>query len=232
MIAKIIVTGLLLARTAWAAEESWPAALGRMPLGPNPGILNHSNSAPLLLNGFQSNATVKALILLPGATDELYFFRRVHVTLTNEHPTLLDAIVALTNQSPLRATLRNRLLLIHSDEDVLDLMIEVKHARTVEKLKSRKPLAHVAFDDRDWDKLLDVIQRPVGVTLEPWRGTRGSWHFYRHSFAGWNLTPWETLQAAAYAGKTQIIVRRGVARFEVDSRFGALPKLESFPPKR
>ena len=210
-------------------EESWSSALSRMPLGPAVTSLNQTNCAQVLLGGFQSNATVKALIFMPGATDELYFFRRVQVTLTNAQPSLLAAVIALTNQSPLHVTFRPPFLLIHSDEDVLELAVRIQHPRTVEKLQAGKPIPRLLALDRDWNQLLAMIKKPIGTTLWPYRGTRESWHFYRHTFAGWNLTPWETLEAAALAGKTQFTVRRGTVVFEVDPRIGAVPQLEKFP---
>ena len=225
----LILTGLLLARMAAAAEESWPAVLSWMPLGAAGGVLNQTNCAPLMLGGFQSNATVKALIFMPGATDELFFFRRVQASLTNAAPSLLDAVIALTNQSPLRATFQPPFLLIHSDEDVLTLAVAIQHAHTVEKLKAGKPIPHLLTMDRDWNQLLTMIKKPIGATLWPYRGTRESWHFYRHTFAGWNLTPWETLEATALAGKTQFTVQRGRVVFELDPRIGALPRMEKFP---
>jgi hypothetical protein len=229
MMRCLFFAGLLLARVAGAAEASWPAALSRMPLGASVASLNHTNCAQLLLGGFQSNATVKALIFMPGATDELFFFRRVQVTLTNTKPSLFDAVVALTNQSPLRATFLPPFLLIHSEEDVLELAVTIQHPRTVEKLKAGKPIPRLLAVDRDWNQLLAMIKKPIGTTLWPYRGTRDSWHFYRHTFAGWNLTPWETLEAAARAGKTRFTVRRGTVVFEVDPRIGAVPQLEHFP---
>ncbi len=225
----LLIAGFLLARVAGAAAETWPAALSRMPLGASVASLNQTNCAQLLLGGFQSNATVKALIFMPGATDELFYFRRVQVTLTNANPSLLDAVIALTNQSPLRATFQPPFLLIHSEEDVLELAATIQHPRTVEKLKAGKPIPRLLAVDRDWNQLLAMIKKPIGTTLWPYQGTRDSWHFYRHTFAGWNLTPWETLEAAALAGKTQFTVRRGTVVFEVDPRIGAVPQLEKFP---
>jgi len=212
-----------------AAAETWPAVLSQMPLGTGPVQLNQANCAQLLLGGFQSNATVKALIFMPGATDELYFFKRVQAVVTNVSPTLHDAIVALTNQSHLRAVFRPPFLLIHSAEDVLDLDITIKHERTAEKLKTGKPLPHVAVIDRDWSQLLKVIRRRIGPTLIPYEGTSDSWHFYRHTFASWNLSQWETLEASALAGKTKFTVIRNGVIFELDQRTGMLPKLDHFP---
>jgi len=149
--------------------------------------------------------------------------------LTNAEPSLYDAVVALTNQSPLRVVFRAPFLLIHSEEDVLDLDIKVKHERTAAKLKTGKPLPQVVVIDRDWTQLRQLIKHRIGPTLLPYEGMTSSWHFYRHTFAGWNLTPWETLEACALAGKTKFTVIRNGVVFELDSRTGALPKLEHFP---
>jgi hypothetical protein len=183
----------------------------------------------LVLGAFQSNATVKAVIFMPGATDELYFFKRTEVTVTNATPTLCDAIVALTNQSHVRVVFRPPFLLIHSEEDVLNLDITIQHERTAEKLKSGKPIPHIKAFDRDWTQLVKLIKRRIGPTLIPYEGTSDSWHFYRHTFAGWNLSQWETLEACALAGKTKFTVIRNGVVFKLDERSGALPKLEKFP---
>jgi hypothetical protein len=166
---------------------------------------------------------------MPGATDELHFFRRVQASVTNANPSLFDALVALTNQSPLRITFRAPFLLVYSGEDVLDLDIKIQHERTVEKLKAGKPIPQVLVIDRDWSALLGVIKKRVGATLQPYQGTIGSWHFYRHTFVGWNLTPWEILEASALAGKTKFTVIRGGVVFELDQRVGVRPKLDRFP---
>lgn len=225
----LLFAWLLSCQTVAVAEEGWSAALRRMPLGTGPVQLNWTNCAQLVLGAFQSNHTAKALIFMPGATDELYFFHRVKVTVTNDKPSVLDAVVALTNQSPLKVDYRAPFLLIHSAEDVLELDITIKHERTAEKLKTGKPLPHVAVIDRDWTQLVKLIKRRIGPTLIPYEGTSDSWHFYRHTFAGWDLTQWETLEACALAGKTKFTVIRNGVIFELDQRLGTLPQLERFP---
>lgn len=223
-----LVVAVLVCRLGMA-QETWPEALARMPLASGPVRLDRTNCARLLLGGFQSNTTVKALIFMPGATDDLYFFKRARAVVTNAHPTLYDAVVALTNQTHLRAVFRPPLLLLYSEEDVLNLDITIQHQRTADKLKAGKPLPHIESYDRDWTHLLKQIKRGIGPTLLPYEGTAGSWHFYRHTFAGWNLTPWETLEACALAGKTRFTVQRHRVVFELDPRTGSVPKLESFP---
>ena len=56
------------------AGEPWQEALARMPLGAGATELGRTNCVPLMLDAFQSNGVVKALIFMPGATDELLFF--------------------------------------------------------------------------------------------------------------------------------------------------------------
>ena len=226
---RLLLALVLICSSAIAGETDWTKALAAMPLGTNVGVLNHTNCAEVLLNRFQSNAAVKALIFTPGATDELYFFRRVNVTLTNVNPTMLDAIVTLTNQSPLRVTNKGVFLLLYSCEDVLELDIKIQHAKTEEKIRAGKSLPHLLMIDRDWTQFLTVTQKKISPTLWPFPHTRQSWHFYRHTFAGWNLTPWETLEAAAYSGKTKFTVVRGQVNFELDVRVNELPKLDRFP---
>ena len=226
---QLLCIGILVFAFRVAAQDSWPAVLGRMPLGTGAIELNRTNCAQLILGGFQSNATVKALIFMPGATDELYFFHRVQASVTNAEPSLCDALIALTNQTPLRAVFRAPFLLIHSEEDVLDLEIKIKHERTAQKLKSGKPVPHVAVIDRDWTQLRKIIKKRIGPTLLPYEGMTSSWHFYRHTFAGWNLTQWETMEACALAGKTGFTVIRNGVVFELDLRTGTLPTLDHFP---
>src|ERR1051325_10248028 len=67
---------LLCAPPGLDAAENWSEALARMPLGSGPTELNRTNCVALLLGAFASNQTVKALIFMPGATDEFYMFRR------------------------------------------------------------------------------------------------------------------------------------------------------------
>ena len=166
---------------------------------------------------------------MPGATDEFYMFHRAKADLKNESPTLLDAVSALTNQTFIRATFRPPLLLLHTDEDPLELLVAVQHQPTADKLKQTRFVPHALYNDRDWIFLQPILKKTLKVDVRPWRRSYDSWHFYRHSFAGWNLTGWEALQAVAYAGKTTISVRRKEVVFDCDGRFLATPKLEGLP---
>ncbi len=223
-----LALGWLFPAGAGAAED-WSQALARMPLPRGTGVLARTNSVEIMLGAFQSNSVVKAVVFMPGATDEFYMFRRARAVLTNTSPTLLDAVAALTNQTQIRATFRAPLLLLHSDEDPLDTMIRVDHPATAEKLQRARFLPHAHYNDRDWDTLQPQFKKRLKVDVKPWRYSYDSWHFYRHSFAGWNLTGWEALQAAALAGKSRYTVERNRVVFACDKRTRATPKLDAFP---
>jgi hypothetical protein len=190
-----------------------------------------------MLRAFQSNSLVKALIFMPGATDEFYMFHRARAELTNESPTLLDAVAALTNQTLIRATFHSPLLLLHSDEDPLEPLSQIEDAGIAAKLKQMSFPSRVFYNDRDWDFLQPVLKKGLHAEVRPWRFSYDSWHFYRHSFAGWNLTDWEALEAVSMAGKTRFtigrtggfLLRRPQIIFEGDTRVRATPKIESVP---
>ena len=219
------------------AAESWQSALSRMPLEPNITELSRSNCVEVMLRAFQSNDVVKALIFMPGATDEFYMFKRARAQLTNASPTLLDAVVALTNQTLIRATFRVPFLLLHSDEDSSEPLIKIESESAIEKLKHTRFVGHGVYNDRDWDFMQPILRDCLKADIRPWRYSRASWHFYRHSFAAWNLDGWEALEAVAFAGKTRLTVRRksvvdfrGIeVEFKPDARIRVVPTLESFP---
>jgi len=219
------------------AAEPWPAALERMPLGTNVSELNETNCVALLLNSFRSNEVVKALIFMPGATDEFYMFHRARAALTNASPSLLDAIRALTNQTLIRVTFLPPLLLLHTDEDPLEPLIAIGYQPLADKLKQMRFVPHALYNDRDWDFLQPILTKTLKADIQPSAHTYESYHFYRHSFAAWNLTGWEALEAVALAGKSRVTVRRkppltyprNEVVFEVDRRVRATPKLDLVP---
>jgi hypothetical protein len=178
-----------------------------------------------MLESFQESETVKALIFMPGATDEFYMFRRAKASLNGQRISLLDAIQALTNQTLIRVSFHAPLLLLHTDEDPLEPVTHVEHEAAFKKLQRAVFPTHVIWNDRDWDYVQPILKKRFRVDVRPWRHSYDSWHFYRHSFAGWNLTGWEALQAVALAGKTSFTIQRGRLVFEGDERIRATPKL-------
>jgi hypothetical protein len=228
---KIARSFILLAMLATSAlaGESWQSALSEMPLETNVTELNRTNCVPLMLNAFQSNGVVKALIFMPGATDEFYFFRRAHATLTNSNPSLLDAVTALTNQTYIEATFQPPLLLLHTTEDALDGFATVKNESTAVKLRGRLVPDRLVFNDADWGNLRSVLDKKLSVWLRPDPDAPETWHFYRHSFAACEVTQWEMLESIALAGKTTFTLHWLTVKFQPDGRAGVVPKVEKFP---
>jgi len=220
---------LLIASQGVSADEPWQEALERMPLAASTTELNRTNCVPLMLDAFQSNGVVKALIFMPGATDELCFFRRAHATLTNANPTLLDAVTALTNQTFIQATFQPPLLLLHTTEDSMDVIATVKNKSTATKLHQRLMPGRVQLEDADWGVVRSTLKGKLNIGLRPFENAMDSWHFYRHDFAACGVTDWEMLETLALAGKTTFTVNWLTTTFQPDRREGVAPKLEIFP---
>jgi hypothetical protein len=223
--ASLLVVGAWLAAAGASApaQETWQDALSRMPLGAGVTELNRTNCVPLMLNAFQSNAVVKALIFMPGATDELYFFRRATAKLTNAQPSLLDAVAALTNQTYIQATFQPPLLLLHTTEDPLDVLLIIKNQSTAAKLHRKAIPDRTVFIDADWDEVRGMLNKKMSVGLRPFPNAPDSWHFFRHNFAACGVTDWEMLEAMALTDKTKITVHWLTAGFELDQRSGVVP---------
>lgn len=223
---------LLLAASQGAfAGEPWQDALARMPLAVPTTELNRTNCVPLLLGSFQSNGVVKAFIFMPGATDELYFFRRAHAALINANPSLLDAVMALTNQTFIQVTFQPPLLLLHTTEDSLDMIAVVKNESSAAKLHQRLVPGRVQLEDADWGAVRTALKGKLNIGLRPFENASETWHFYRHDFAACGVTDWEMLETLALAGKTTFTVNWLTAKFQPDRREGITPKLETFPAR-
>ncbi len=223
----LVVALGLLARPL--AAETWQDALARMPLGQRIGELNRTNCVDVMLPALQSNQVVKALIFMPGATDELYMFHRVKAALTNASPSLLDAVSALTHQTQIRVTFHPPFLLLHTEEDPLDLLTTVKDEATAQRLQQARYLPHALYNDRDWGFVQPLLKKTLKVDIRPWHRSSDSWHFYRHSFAAWNLTGWEALETFAFSAKAGFIVRHKAVDFVCDPRYRTVPKVGAFP---
>jgi len=211
------------------AGEAWQDAFSRMPLNASVTELNRTNCVPLMLEAFQSNGVVKALIFMPGATDELYFFQRARATLTNANPSLLDAVTALTNQTHIQATFQPPLLLLHTTEDSPDVVAAVKNESTAAKLHQQLVPGRVQVEDADWGDVRTALKGKLSIGLRPFENASDTWHFYRHDFAACGVTDWEMLETLALAGRTTFTVNWLTADFQPDRREGVAPKLETFP---
>jgi hypothetical protein len=218
-----IVTPLNANRQSAIGNPPWLAALGRMPLGAHVTELDRTNCIPVMLNAFESNAVVKALIFMPGATDELYFFRRAHATLSGPNASLADAIIALTKQTYIQAAFRPPFLLLRTTEDPLDAVAIVRNNATATKLQARTVPGRLVFNDCEWDHLRAALKKKLSVSLRPFSNSPDSWHFYRNNFAACGLTQWQLLQAIALSGQTTFTLRWLTADFQLDTRAGPTP---------
>ena len=207
------------------AAETWQRVLATMPLRQAPAELNRTNCVQIVLSAYRSNDVVKALVFMPGATDEFYLFRRAKAALTNTNPSLLDAITALTNQTFIRATFQAPFLLLHTDEDPLEPANVIVDTKTADRL-ARERIRWLECNDWDWDALQPVLKHALGLPLRPWRYSTDSWHFYRHSFVASNLNGLEALEVAALAGKSKFTLNRHEAVFVLDPRVRAAPKFD------
>jgi hypothetical protein len=200
------------------AGEPWEMALGGMPLGTNVAELNETNCVKIMLRAFQSNHTVKAFIFMPGAIDEFYWQHRAKAELTNGNPSLLDAVNALTNQTKIRAMFRPPMLLLYAPPDVTEPGATIADAATARRIMQRRFVPHALYNDRDWDYMLPTLRKTCGVDFKPGPFSRYSFHFYRHSFAAWNLTAWEALEAVSLANRTVFTVEEDEVIFTDDWR--------------
>lgn len=235
---SLVVFGLTCLSLETRGAASWQIPLARMPLPAGIHQLNRTNCVEIMLQAFTADEQVKALIFMPGATDEFYMFHRAKALLTNSSPSLLDAVVALTNQTLIRATFYSPFLLLHTDEDPIEPLLTIENKKSAEKLRSRQFLPHVVFNDRDWDFVQPKLAKSLKATIIPGRHRYSTWHFYRHSFAAWNLDGWEALEAVALAGKTAFHVQkstflgRPTVLFEGDERVRATPRLDGYSPDK
>jgi hypothetical protein len=214
-----LICGLLLAATtALHAQPTWQEEFAKMPLPEKVAELDRHNCVRILLNSFQRNSAVQALIFMPGATDEFYFFRRAQARLSNSAPTLLDAVIALTNQTYLRATIVPPFLILHTAEDPLEPIAAIEDQHTAERIKRKHFEKHALYNDRDWDFMQSILAFDMDMHVMPRVGSHDSWHFFRHSFAAFDLNGWDALRAVALAGKTKFTIKKKWIVFEGDTR--------------
>ena len=211
------------------ADESWQEVFSQMPLDGHVTELTRTNAIPLMLNAFQSNNVVKALIFMPGAADDFVFYRRARATLTNANPSLADAIIALTNQTHIHAGFRPPFLLLYTTEDALDPIITIKSKSTAAKLQSRIVPNRIVLWDCNWDYVRPKLQNKLSVGLRPFPDSPTSWHFWPQNFAACGVTQWELLEAVALSGKTTLTVHWLTADYALDTRAGPVENLNSFP---
>ena len=186
-----------------------------MPLPSPAPLLNRDNAVCVLLESFRSNAIVKALVVLPGVSDDFYLVNRDKPKLDLRATNLLEAIITLTNATAVRATFRAPSLLLHVDTDRLDLLSQIEDSKLAERLRTGRHLLRASYCDAHWDQLQPVLQKTLDRPVRPQARSQDAWHFDRHNFAGWSLTDWEWLEVVALSGKTRFTVQRQAVLFDL-----------------
>jgi hypothetical protein len=212
-----------------SADESWQDALSKMPLGTDVTQLSRTNAIPVLLNAFQSNRVVKALIFMPGAADEFVFLRRAHARLTKANPSLTDAIVALTNQTYIQAEFRPPFLLLYTTQDTLGPIAVIKNKSAANRLRARTVPGRMVFCDSNWDYTRRAVAKKLSLGMLPFADGPDSSHFWPNNFAASGLTQWELLEAVALSGKTTFTVHWLTPDFQLDMRSGPVPDPSTLP---
>jgi hypothetical protein len=218
---SISVALFCLAATSHA--QTWQDELAKMPLYHPVHELTEKNCADVMLPSLRWNPMVKALVFMPGATDEFYFFHRAHVVLTNETPTLLDAISGLTNQTLIRVTFRAPFLILHTSEDPLEPLIKVEDQKTADRIRAKQLKHFTIYNDRNWDIMQPILEFNLDVRVKPGLKTHDTSHFFRHTFCAWELNGMQFLEAMELAGKTKVTIKKKLVVFEGDTRFLSRP---------
>jgi hypothetical protein len=215
----------LVCRVASAADiaPDWNSELARMPLASNVHELTEKNCADVLLPSLHWNPVVKALVFMPGATDEFYFFHRAKAVLTNASPSLADAIGALTNQSLIRVTYRAPFLILHTAEDPIEPVGTIEDQKTAAKIRAKRFTHFAIYNDRKWDEMQPILEFNLNVRVLPGLHSHDTSHFFRHTFCAWELNGIEMLEAMAMAGKTQFTIKKKSVVFAGDLRFLTRP---------
>ena len=198
-----------------AEVRSWQTALAGMPLPAPAPLLNRDNAVCLLLDAFRSNDLVRALIVLPGVSDDFYLINRDRPKLNLRATNLLEAVNGLTNATAVQVTFKAPFLLLHLAADRIEPRFVIRDQATVGRLRSERHLAHPLYCDTHWERLQPELGKALGRLIWPQALSADAWHFDRHNFAGWGATDWELLVAISLASGTTFCVQTQAIIFRV-----------------
>ena len=193
---------LLVATCPARGAESWGPALASMPLGTNRIHFSKGEPARAILHAFRSNDWVKAIVIMPGATDELYFNDRGTCQFA-EPTTLLEAVHELTNRTSIRATFHPPFLLLAGSTDYNSPLLNSTGSLEFSALRSKRFTRDWVMIDKEWDQLYPTLNKNLGLKLSPALGSPDAWHFYRVYFAAFNLNDLEAVELVSLATQTE-----------------------------
>jgi hypothetical protein len=211
--AWIVLLSFLLCGLSPKADD-WQTAFSKIPIRATKFSSHLTPPVELILTNFQPTTEIRAIVLMPGAADHLYFYDWGEVTLP-ANPTLLDAITALTNKADLRIFAAPPFLLIgmQYDNPVDPLAIDSDTSIDKLKLNTRKKPGRAYYLDCPYDRLVRDAEKLTHLRLKPSRSDPASWHYYRLSFVGYDLTAAEFLRVIAYGTKTSVHIQKRRAIF-------------------
>jgi hypothetical protein len=196
---------LILFLVCWtAAGQEWRDALAKMPVKAKSIHVYQTEPVELVLKSFRPTAEMRGVVLMPAAADQIYFFDWGTVELPPE-ASLLDALNALEKQAQLRFTFVAPFLLIHLDRDTPSDPLSIQGDVSA-KFAARKKKGKVYYLDRPYDQILPALEWVTRLPAEPDARSTASWHFYRLSFVGYDLSAPDYLRAMAYGTKTSVAV--------------------------
>jgi hypothetical protein len=191
------------------AEDPWRDALAKMPLGVRKVRMQKLEPVEALFGAFRSNEVVRAVVFMPGATDQLYFFKDRDLKFEPK-ASLLDAVDALTAKGRIKATYQPPFLLMHANDETW-----AKSPGNLPLRDGTVVLANGVFVDRSWERLLPEIQKVITFPILPEAESRDAWHFYRVCFKAWGLSEHELIEVVALSTKTEPKIRGKELVFEL-----------------
>jgi len=196
--------------------QTWSEALRTMPVPVSALPIERSNCISVCLTNFQSNAVVKALIFLPGISDDLYLINRdkppLGITATN----VFEALTRLTSVTRWALTFNAPFLLVHLARDVQTPAILARDSRTRLLLQEHRSFPYLVCTDMRWDSLQPILQNGLKRGIRPEPRSEDAWHFARHNFAAWGLTDWELLSAISITARTKVVIEKKRIRLELN----------------
>lgn len=210
---KALFCALFFLCASLRAEEAWIETLKGTPCPTNAIRVHLTEPVELILTSFRPEGDFRGVVLCPSASDDLYFFDWGAVKLEGTNPTLWDALQAITAKARLKLTFAAPFLLIHAERDKLAEPIVVGKEANIEKLAAKIP-GRTYYLDRPWDKLHAQMKKLTGRKILPKQTDSESWHYYRLSFVGYELSTLEFLRAVAYGAKTKVTIEKRVIIFK------------------
>lgn len=189
--------------------EPWEAELAQIRFPTNYLALNLAEGVPYLLRQWPSNHLVKALIIQPGATDELYFRPGETWKFSQPSCSWLEALRAFTNRQPLQVVFSPPFLLLKRPDDPIKAEVSGLNLRWTEWFaKPGLSVAHPVAIDQNWEHLQPALRRMLKVSCLPAPTSTAAAHFYRSFWSGWNLDRQEILAAICLATRTSAILEK------------------------